>query len=272
MDPTPLPSPPPRRGNRLFKIVAGALAVGAAAFGLSQIASAAPTQNDNKNGQDKPPPADWPKDKPLEKLAGFQVREWLTGGAKITDDLQVVVVLHDQNSSPEEVEKLLGDYPGKARFVAPTGRYAQEGGFTFLSPQAVDGAAVLADEGLALTQLVQAIRQVRSPQRRVIVVGLGVSTLLALAMALYAGFAVRAGVGVGGWYQPALVPAVGGDTSVFLLTQASGPHEAETQEAMKLATARGFKVEVEVGDFDLPLSPDFTKKYLQPILEKIVPA
>lgn len=265
MEAAPPPAPAPR--HRLLKALGLFGLAGVVVWGVSGFAkpSAKPAP------QPDPEPAP-PKDKPLEKLAGYQLLEWVTEGAKLTDDLQTVVVLHELNSSPELVRKIMADWPGKARFIAPTGRYVGEGGFNFVDPQAQTGLAALRDEGESLLKLMSALRAFRSPQRRLIVAGLGNSTVLALSTSLYGSFAVREGLGVGGYFEPELVPLLGGDSAIRLLAQATSPQLDKTTAAFKLASERGFTAQLDTGDFDVPLSPSLIQEYLYPLLTKLVTA
>lgn len=268
MEAAPPPAPAPR--HRLLKALGLFGLAGAVVWGVSGFAkSSKPTPQPDPSPEPSPEPA---KDKPLEKMAGYQLMEWVSEGAKLTDDLQTVVVLHELNSSPELVRKIMADWPGKARFVAPTGRYVGEGGYNFVDPQAKTGLAALRDEGESLLKLMSALRAFRSTQRRLIVVGLGNSTVLALSTALYGAFAVREGLGVGGFFEPELVPLLGGDSAIRLLAQATSPQLDKTKAAFKLASERGFTAELDTGDFDVPLSPSLIQEYLYPLLTKLVTA
>lgn len=261
-----LQSPPPRR-SRFFKLLGTIAVAGGAVWGLSNLMGPKPVTPGPKV-EPEPEPA---KDKPLVKVAGYTLEEWVTPDAKLTDDLPIVVVLHEQGSTLEHVRKMLADYNGgKARFIAPSGRYFVEPGFGFVDPDAKTGVAALRDEGDSLIKLVVGLRALRSPQRRVIVVGLGGSTVLALSLALYAGFAVRDALGVGGSFEPELVPLLGGDSAIRMLAQETSPALDTTIKAFQLASSRGFATQLDTGDFDLPLIPSDLQAWLFPLLAKLL--
>jgi len=260
-------TPPPPKRHHLLKMLGLASLAGITLWGVSSLSK--PTKPPAPNPDPMPAP---PSDQPLEQLAGYQLQEWVTAGAKLTDDLQTVVLLHERDSSQDTVRKIVADFEGKARFVAPLGRYVSEGGNSFIDPQAQTGLAALQDEGESLLALMVALRAARSPNRRVILVGLGNSTLLALSTALFNAFAVRDGIGVGGSFEPELVPLSGGDSRIFLLAQATSPQLDKTTQAFKVAAERGFGAQLEVGDFDLPLSPALIQAYLFPLLTKLLNA
>jgi phospholipase/carboxylesterase len=72
-----------------------------------------------------------PADSAFTEAAGVRFLERITGGARVSDPLPLVVVMHGFGGSPENVARLLADYEGRARVILPYGLHPLPTGFSW---------------------------------------------------------------------------------------------------------------------------------------------
>lgn len=232
-------------------------AVVGGAYALTQYSSASPPKNNDKTDDGK-------------LLGGWEFAEWTTGGAAADAELPTIVVLHDENSGDADVRAIFDGLDLSARILVPLGKVGSGQKRSYVDPD----KAAAPDVQKAAVDLQGFLFDVLKRRRvtgRLVVVSLGtISGTMALALGFFAALAVRQVYALGGLYEPAYVAqAPQAQVRMRLLFQSTLSKLAQdlTTEAFKLAASRGFdNVQMQVGDFDLPVTRALAQSWLWPEL------
>lgn len=203
-----------------------------------------------------------------DRLGGWEFAEWTTTATDVSTELPTIVVLHDVSSGAADVRVLFEGLEQPARIFVPLGKFGagEQRGYIALEGASMKEAQTAAME---LQSFLFAVLSARKVTGRIIVIGLGTSGTLAIALANYAGLAVRQAYAVGGLYEPAYVAEKPqAQVRVRMLLQETAPQnvQANTANAFKLMSERGFDAQVLAGDFDLPVTSALAKQWLWPEL------
>ncbi len=181
--------------------------------------------------------------------------EVLTGGARPTEDLPLVVAIHGYGDHPSQFKRLFSGFPGRARILLPRGpnRIGRGWGwFTRRSAPLSDLAAGLEHATEAVAQTIR-MRIARGGTTGLpIVTGFSQGGMLSFALALRHPEVTGAAFPVAGWLTPSLVPpTVGrGGVPIVAFHGTSDPllPFADTHRLMAYLQARSHPAEFRVYD------------------------
>ncbi|EYF02729.1 alpha/beta hydrolase [Chondromyces apiculatus] len=177
--------------------------------------------------------------------------EILSGGAKATDTLPMVVALHGRGDKPESFQEVLAGFDKPARFIVPRGLTPLGNGYSWFALEGglmaeITGTGILqAADGVAA--LVKTLAAERPTMGKPIVLGFSQGGALSFALALWHPEVISAAFPVGGWAPPAVLAGKG--TSVPIRAMHGEADErvpiGPTREAVAALKARGVQAELK---------------------------
>lgn len=233
-------------------------AVVGGAYALTQYSSASPPKNGDKPADDG-------------KLGGWEFAEWTMGGAAADAELPTIVVLHDEGSGDADVRAIFDGLDLSARILVPLGKNGSAQKRNYVADPDKATAPDVQKAAVDLQAFLFDVLKKRRVTGRLVVVSLGtIAGTMAISLGFFAGLAVRQVYALGGLYEPAYVAqAPQAQVRIRLLFQSTLSKLAQdlTTESFKLAASRGFdNVQIQVGDFDLPVTRALAQSWLWPEL------
>lgn len=142
------------------------------------------------------------------KVGGYEVVTMLTGGAKETDVLPLLILLHQDLSTAEAALPLLAGYDKPLRVVVPLGTYVKDGKRAYVDPALgiIDRRKALQQTAIGLQDFIVTAQATWPSTGRVFVVGLGSSGAMAVNLGMFAPPLVRQAFGIGGVFEAEWVP------------------------------------------------------------------
>ena len=171
------------------------------AVGLALLALSAPlTGCDRDRTGSAPAPAG-----ASPETAGFRFLERHTGGARASDTLPLIVVLHGRGGRPEAVAESLGEFEGKARLILPYGPETRKDGFEWY-PEAEGFAEGSRRTAERMAALIEEIMKSRPTAGKPIVMGFSQGAMVAYTLAVLHPRLVRAAFPMSGMLPKPIWP------------------------------------------------------------------
>jgi phospholipase/carboxylesterase len=186
------------------------------------------------------------------EAAGFRYLERYTGGARASDTLPLVVVLHGRGGRPELVAHLLQDFEGRARVILPCGPEVHEDGFAWY-PDADGFAEGSRRTAARLATMIEEIARSRPTAGKPIVMGFSQGAILSYTLAVLHPNLVRAAFPVAGMLPkplwPAEWPAGTPKPQIHALHGAADPVLSIDTDRATVAHLRGIGLPIELTEY-----------------------
>lgn len=145
------------------------------------------------------------------EAASLQYVELLTGGAKATEALPLVIAIHGLGDRPEHFRRLVADLPVPARVIVPRAPDPRGGGYSWFPVRAKGSdpmklSAGISKSGDRIAALVATVTRERPTAGRPVVLGFSQGGMLTFYLATHHPALFGAAIPVGGWLPPPLVP------------------------------------------------------------------
>jgi len=183
-------------------------------------------------------------------VPAVDVLERVTGSAKATDTLPMVVVIHGRGDRPESFVGLLEGLDRPARIIAPRGPTPWNQGYSWfalrdsLSDEEVARGIVQAADAIATT--LRRLLLERPTQGKPIITGFSQGGALSFALAIRHPDLVAGAFPLGGWVPPSLLPAPGAATAPMVALHGEADERipvGPTRDAVTTLRQRGARVE-----------------------------
>ena len=154
-------------------------------------------------------------------LPKLEYVEMFTGGAKATDKLPMVIMVHGLGGHPKDMREIFSAFPHPARIILPQGPKPYAGGFSWFDiarPIEGDDPAMskdMARSAAALALLIEKLVASKPTAGAPIITGFSQGGAMSFVVAVRHGKLVRMAMPIAGWLPKSLMPPEGADLSAL---------------------------------------------------------